>query len=88
VIVNFLGSTGVAGVSGSTGSLSGMSRNPSDGDDWTDPISGDRFIFTGGLWRQVPCCNNQRIVQLETEVNNLTILVNDIMARLAAAGIP
>jgi len=53
---NFIGTTGASGSSGSTGPLPGMIRDPVPGDEWKDPISGDTYIFQGGVWLQVPCC--------------------------------
>jgi len=56
-VLNYLGTTGDVGTSGSTGPLPGMARNPQEGDQWTDPLTGSSFLFQNGLWTPLPCCS-------------------------------
>lgn len=56
-IINFLGSTSaVAPLPGQTGGIPGDRPDPREGDEWVDPLTGDRYIYDGSIWEITPCC--------------------------------
>lgn len=60
---NILGSTSaLAPTVGQTGGIGDDRPNPREGDEWVDPVLGNRYIYQDGVWLLAPCCGPLNIL--------------------------